>query len=44
MGHDPAIGVVVKFTLDSARCTMEPAQILCGLFEHTGRQFTLAFL
>jgi hypothetical protein len=32
VGHYPAISIVVKLALDSACLTMEPPEVLCGLF------------
>ena len=44
MRHQPAIRIEVKFSLDGARCAVESSQILHGLFEDTGRQFSLTGL
>ena len=44
IGNNPAISVEIKGALKGVCCITEAAQILCGLFEHTGRQFTLAVL
>jgi hypothetical protein len=41
---EPAISIEVEFSLDLARCTVEPSQILRGLFEHTGGLLTLGGL
>jgi hypothetical protein len=34
------MSIEVKFSLNLARGSAEPSQILCSLFEHTGGQFT----
>lgn len=39
---DPAISIEIEFPLDAGRRAMEPAQILYGLFEDFGCQFSLA--
>jgi hypothetical protein len=42
VGHKPTISIEIKFALNCARRSMEPSQILRGLFQDSGRQFSLA--
>jgi hypothetical protein len=40
----PNYSVAVQLAFDCGGCAMKPSQILDGLFEHTGRQLSLAYL